>query len=167
MLGQALRLCQKAGLVKLGNVAIDGTKMKANASTHRSVDYQKISEREQHWRSEVERLLNQAQQTDQQEDQRFGVGQPADPLPDDLASAQKRLQRLQQAKTELEQEAKEQLQALGALPLRKRGRPSKGRNQPTAKGSEAAREGRSSAYELERTPLHRAVNITSSIPTRG
>src|SRR5216683_909281 len=44
---QALQLCQKAGLVKLGNVAIDGTKIKANASTHRSVDYQKISEREQ------------------------------------------------------------------------------------------------------------------------
>src|SRR5271154_4725699 len=122
---QALRLCQKAGLVKLGNVAIDGTKIKANASTHRSVGYERISEREQHWRSEVERLLNQAQQTDQQEDQRFGVGQPADPLPDDLASAQKRLQRLQQAKTELEQEAEEQLQVVGALPLRKRGRPSK------------------------------------------
>jgi hypothetical protein len=112
-------------LVKLGNVDIDGTKRKANASTHRSVDYQKISEREQHWRSEVERLLNQAQHTDQEEDQRFGVGQPADPLADDLASAQKRLQRLQQAKTELEQQATEQLQAVGALPLRKRGHPSK------------------------------------------
>src|SRR6202021_4100757 len=49
---QALGLCQKAGLVKLGNVSIDGTKIKANASTHRSMDYQKISEREQHWRSE-------------------------------------------------------------------------------------------------------------------
>jgi transposase len=123
---QALRLCQKAGLVKLGNVAIDGTKIKANASTRRSVGYEKISEREQHWRSEVERLLNQAQQTDQDEDQRYGVGQPADPLPDDLASAQKRLQRLQQARTELEQEAKEQLQAaVNDLPLRKAGRPSK------------------------------------------
>jgi transposase len=123
---QALRLCQKAGLVKLGNVAIDGSKIKANASTRRSVGYEKISEREQHWRSEVERLLNQAQQTDQDEDQRYGVGQPADPLPDDLASAQKRLQRLQQARTELEQEAKEQLQAaVNDLPLRKAGRPSK------------------------------------------
>src|SRR5271168_2969550 len=70
---QALRLCQKAGLVKLGNVAIDGTKIKANASTHRSVDYQKISEREQHWRSEVERLLKQAQRIDQEEDKRHGV----------------------------------------------------------------------------------------------
>src|SRR5450432_3928586 len=108
---QALRLCQKAGLVKLGNVSIDGTKMKANASTRRSVGYEKISQREQHWRSEVERLLKQAQQTDQGEDQRFGVGQPADPLPDALANAQKRFQRLQQARTELEQEAKEELQA--------------------------------------------------------
>jgi transposase len=123
---QALRLCQKAGLVKLGNVAIDGSKIKANASTRRSVGYEKISEREQHWRSEVERLLNQAQQTDQEEDQRFGAGQPADPLPDDLANAQKRLQRLQHAKRELEQEAKEQLQAaINDLPQRKAGRPSK------------------------------------------
>jgi transposase len=123
---QALQLCQKAGLVKLGNVAIDGTKIKANASTHRSVDYQKISEREQHWQAEVERLLNQAQQTDQQEDQSFGVSQSADSLPEDLANAQKRLQRLQQAKTELEQEAKEQLQAANdTLPVRKAGRPGK------------------------------------------
>ena len=123
---QALRLCQKAGLVKLGNVAIDGTKIKANASTHRSVDYQKICEREQHWRSEVERLLNQAQQTDQQEDQSSGVSQATDSLPKDLANAQMRLQRLQQARTELEQEAKEQLQAANdTLPVRKVGRPSK------------------------------------------
>ena len=62
-------------------------------------------------------FLNQAQQTDRQEDQTFGVGEPADPLPDDLANAQKRLQRLQQAKAELEQEAKSQLQAANdALP---------------------------------------------------
>jgi transposase len=130
---QALRLCQKARLVKLGNVAIDGTKMRANASTRRSVGYQKISEREQYWQAEVERLLNQARQTDQKEDQRFGVGQPADPLPEQLANAQKRLQRLQQAKAELEQESQEQLQAaMENLPLRKRGRPSKAEqaNQP-------------------------------------
>jgi hypothetical protein len=50
---QALKLCQKAGLVKLGNVAIDGTKVMANASTRRSVSYQKISDREQYWKNEV------------------------------------------------------------------------------------------------------------------
>ena len=76
---QALRLCQKAGLVKLGNVSIDGTKMKANASTRRSVKHERISEREQHWRAEVARLLNLAQQTDREEERRLSLdpgGQP-------------------------------------------------------------------------------------------
>jgi len=108
---QALRLCQKAGLVKLGNVSIDGTKMKANASTRRSVRYERISEREQHWRAEVARLLKQAQQTDREEERRLGLDQTANQLPDELANAQKRLERLQQAKTELEQEAQAELKA--------------------------------------------------------
>src|SRR6202521_3463404 len=56
---QALRLCQKAGLVKLGNVAIDGTKMMANASTRRSVNYQKNSERGQNWKAEMKTKLKQ------------------------------------------------------------------------------------------------------------
>lgn len=121
---QALKLCQKAGLVKLGNVAIDGTKIMANASTRRSVSYQRISDREQYWQNEVQRLLKQAQQTDKQEDQRYGQGEPAAALPDELAHAQSRLQRLQQAKAELEQEAQQQLQdATTNLPLGKRGRP--------------------------------------------
>lgn len=107
---QALRLCQKAGLVKLGNVAIDGTKIMANASTHRSVPYQKLTEREQHWKDTVDRLLQNAEQTDQEEDRQWGKGQPADPLPAELAHAQSRLERIRQAKTELEQEAKRELE---------------------------------------------------------
>jgi transposase len=123
---QALRLCQKAGLVKLGNVSIDGTKIKANASAWRSMNYQKLSEREQHWRAEVARLLSQAQQMDREEDQRVGSAQPGDRLPDELANAQKRMQRLQHAKAELEREAQAQLKAISAsLPLRKPGRPKK------------------------------------------
>jgi hypothetical protein len=102
-------MCQKAGLVKLGNVSIDGTKMKANASTRRSVRYERISEREQHWRAEVARLLKQAQQTDREEQRRLSGDQAANQLPDELANAQKRLERLQQAKAELEQEAQAQL----------------------------------------------------------
>ena len=108
---QALRLCQKAGLVKLGNVSIDGTKIKANASPRRSVKYDRISEREQHWRAEVARLLQQAQQTDREEERRLGLDQVANQLPDELANAQKRLERLQQAKAELEQEAQAELKA--------------------------------------------------------
>jgi transposase len=123
---QALRLCQKAGLVKLGNVALDGTKMKANASTRRSVGYKQLKEREQYWQGVVEGLLKQAQQTDEEEDRRFGPGQPVDPLPEELASAKGRLERIRRAKAELEKEAKEQLQAAGQNYIpRKRGRPRK------------------------------------------
>lgn len=107
---QALRLCQKAGLVKLGNVAIDGTKMMANASTRRSVPYKKLSEREQYWKETVDRLLAQAQRTDEQEDQQWGKGQPDD-LPPELAHAKDRLERLREAKAELEREAQQQLEA--------------------------------------------------------
>jgi len=109
---QALRLCQKAGLVKLGNVAIDGTKILANASTRRSVPYQKLKEREQYWKETVDRLLADAQQADEEENRRYGVGQPADPLPANLAHAKSRLAAIREAKEALEQEAKEQLEAL-------------------------------------------------------
>lgn len=107
---QALQLCQKAGLVKLGHVAIDGTKIMANASQHRSVSHKKLSEREQYWKETVDRLLAEAERTDQQEDQQWGKGQPSD-LPPELAHAEKRLERLREAKAELEREAKEQLEA--------------------------------------------------------
>jgi hypothetical protein len=107
---QALQLCQKAGLVKLGNVSIDGTKMMANASTRRSVPYQKLSEREQYWKETVDRLLQEAQRTDQQEDQQWGKGGLSD-LPPELAHAKDRLERLRRAKEELEREAKQQLEA--------------------------------------------------------
>jgi len=81
----------------------------ANASTRRSVSYEKLTEREQYWKETVERLLAQAQETDEQEDQRWGKGLPADALPDALAHAQSRLERLRQAKTELEREAQQRL----------------------------------------------------------
>ena len=122
---QALRLCEKAGLVKLGNVAIDGTKILANASTKRSATHQKLSERERYWEAAVERLLAEAQRTDEQEDQRFGKGQPADPLPEELASAQSRLERIRQAKAELEKEAQQELESAKVNHIGKRGRPTK------------------------------------------
>jgi transposase len=128
---QALRLCQQAGLVKLGNVAIDGTKIMANASTRRSVPYQKLCERERYWQQVVDRLLSEAQRTDEQEDWRYGKGQPTDPLPAELAHAQSRMERLRQAKAELEREAQQRLEELQRIaPSRKRGRPPKGANPP-------------------------------------
>jgi hypothetical protein len=122
---QALRLCEKAGLVKLGNVAIDGTKILANASTRRSLTHQKLGEREQYWETTVQRLLADAQQTDEREDQRVGKGQPADPLPEELAHAQTRLERIRRAKAELEKEAQQELEAAEVNHIGKRGRPTK------------------------------------------
>lgn len=65
---QALRLCEKAGLVKLGHVAIDGTKLKANASKHKAMSYERMHEKEKELQEEVEKLLAQAAQTDAAED---------------------------------------------------------------------------------------------------
>ena len=111
---QALQLCQKAGLVKLGTVAIDGTKMLANASPGRSVPPAKLSEREQYWQATVERLLAEAEAVDAQEDRQWGKGRRGEELPAELAEAQSRLERLRRAKAELEEEARQQLEAARA-----------------------------------------------------
>jgi transposase len=67
---QALRLCQKAGLVKLGHVAIDGTKLQANASAHKSMSYGKLSEQEQYWGQQVDELLRRACEVDHEEERK-------------------------------------------------------------------------------------------------
>lgn len=105
---QALRLCQKAGLVRLGHVAIDGTKIRAAASSARSLKHAQLSEREEYWKSTIQSLLEQAAATDEAEDRRWGRGQSERSLPAELAHAEARLQRLQQAKRELEEEAAKQ-----------------------------------------------------------
>jgi transposase len=137
---QALRLCRQAGLVKLGTLAIDGTKVKAQASERRSMRLQQIRQEEQRLHALTEQLLEQAAQTDADEDAQWGKGQPAEALPLELADAQKRLQRLRQAKQELEEEAKQQLaEAEAACPARQRGRPPRGT--PTkSPGSRSERE---------------------------
>ena len=104
---QALRLCEKAGLVKLGHVAIDGTKLKANASKHKAMSYDRMQEKEKQLREEVEKLLAQAAQVDAEEDTQYGKGKPGDELPAELARRESRLQKIAAAKADLEQEARE------------------------------------------------------------
>jgi len=108
---QALQLCEKAGLVKLGHVAIDGTKMKANASKHKAMSYDRMNEKEKKLREEVEKLLAQAAQTDATEDERYGKGQRGDDLPAELARRESRLKKIAEAKAALEQEARERAMA--------------------------------------------------------
>ena len=104
---QALLLCQKAGLVKLGHVAIDGTKIKANASKHKAMSYARMTETEQRLKREIGALLKQAEDVDAAEDARYGKGQRGDELPEELARRESRLKKIAQAKAELEQEARE------------------------------------------------------------
>ncbi len=104
---QALRLCQKAGLVKLGHVAFDGTKVKAAASKHKAMSHKRMLAEEQRLQSEVKALMARADAADAQEDGRYGPGQDAEDLPAELQRRESRLARIQEAKAALEQEARE------------------------------------------------------------
>ena len=103
---QVLHLCQKAGLVKLGHVALDGTKVKANASKHKAMSYQRMQETEARLQREVEALLRQAEQVDAEEDGRYGKGKRGDEIPEELKRRETRLAKIRAAKAELEAEAR-------------------------------------------------------------
>ena len=111
---QVLRLCQAAGLVKLGHVALDGTKVKANASKHKAMSYGRMAGAEQKLEEEVQALLAQAAAVDRTEDARYGQGQRGDELPAELARRESRLRKIREAKAALEQEAKEEAEATAA-----------------------------------------------------
>lgn len=104
---QVLQLCERAGLVKLGHVAIDGTKIKANASKYQSMTYSGLSEAEQRLTAEVERLLAEAERVDQAEDELYGPDKRGDELPAELRDRESRLRRIRELKAELEREARE------------------------------------------------------------
>lgn len=103
---QVLQLCVKAGLVKLGHVALDGTKMKANASKHKAMSYERMKRQEKELTQKVEELLRQAEARDALDGQKYGKGRRGDELPEDLRHAESRLAKIRAAKAELEAEAK-------------------------------------------------------------
>ena len=104
---QVLQLCQAAGLVKLGHVALDGTKIKANASRHKAMSYARMADTEQRLHEEVRRLLDEAERVDAAEDAEFGPGRRGDELPADLARRETRLTKIRALKAALEQEAQD------------------------------------------------------------
>jgi transposase len=102
---QVLKLAEKAGLVKLGHVALDGTKIKANASKHKAMSYERMKKREAELQAEVDRWLEAAEAVDADEDRLYG-DKRGDEMPDWVADKQKRLEKIRAAKAELEAEAK-------------------------------------------------------------
>ncbi len=113
---QGLRLCRQAGLVKLGRVAIDGTKIKANASKHKAMSYGRMRTQEAALEQEVRDLLCQAEAADQEDDRRYGPDRRGDELPAELARRESRLQKIREAKAALEAEARRQAEAEGRPP---------------------------------------------------
>lgn len=103
---QVVKMAQQAGLVKLGVVAVDGTKIKANASKHKAMSYQRMIENEQKLEKEIAEILERAQSVDTDEDRRYGTDKLGDELPRELARRESRLATIQRAKAALEEEAR-------------------------------------------------------------
>lgn len=105
LFGQVLGLCRSAGLARLGHVALDGTKMKANASRHRAMSYERMLKREAELVAEVEAWLAEAEAVDAREDHEHGVERRGDEMPAWVANKQQRLAKIREAKVALEAEA--------------------------------------------------------------
>jgi transposase len=142
---QVLQLCERAGLVKLGHVALDGSKIKANASKHKAMSYGHMKKREKELEGEVRRWLQAAEAADAEEDKAFGRDKRGDKLPDWVADKQKRLARIRQAKAALEAEAKEaaaakaKQEAAAEAQRQAEGRKKPGKKAKPARGEPAAK----------------------------
>jgi transposase len=105
---QILRLCQQAGIVKLGHVALDGTKVKANASKHKAMSYGGMKKKKEELEKEIDELLKNAQAVDKEEDKKYGKGKKGWDLPDELKRRETRLEKIKAAMSALEEEAEQQ-----------------------------------------------------------
>jgi transposase len=117
---QVLKIALEAGAMKIGRVALDGTKVKANASKHKAMSYDRMQEKEKQLRAEVKQLLEQAEAADAEEDKRYGKELRGDELPSELQRRQSRLNKIREAKRALEARAREKAAAEGADPRQAR-----------------------------------------------
>ncbi len=125
---QVLRLCQRAGLVTLGHIALDGTKLKANASKHKAMSYERMVKEEARLQAEVAALLRQAEAADARDDARYGPDRTGEELPTELAFRDSRLQKIREAKAALEHEARAAAAQAGPrAPQDAQARPRRGR----------------------------------------
>jgi transposase len=118
---QALSLCQAAGMVKLGRIALDGTKLRANASRRKAMSYARMSAKEKILAQEVSDLLAEAEAIDKAEDATFGKNRRGDELPEELRRRETRLAAIREAKQALEDQARERAQAEAEQKARDKG----------------------------------------------
>jgi transposase len=113
---QVLKIALEAGAMKVGRVAVDGTKVKANASKHKAMSYDRMKEKEAQLRAEVKQLLEQAEAADAAEDEEYGKEQRGDELPAELQRRETRIRKIREAKRAVEQRARDKAVAEGADP---------------------------------------------------
>lgn len=111
LFGQVLRLCREAGLVKLGHVALDGTKIRANASRHKAMSYDRMKKAEAELTSQIAALLERAERADQEEDEKFGLGNRGWDLPAEFQRRASRLLKIKEAMAALEFQARAEAEA--------------------------------------------------------
>jgi hypothetical protein len=145
---QILRLCQIAGMVSLGHVALDGTKVKANASKHKAMSHERMLRAEKELEKEINALIRKAEILDAQEDRKYGKGNLGSELPDELRHKQGRLARIRQARKEMEAET-------AAAAARQRQEEAE---KARAKAAAAAESG---APATEQAELHRKAEATA------
>ena len=105
MFTQVLHLCQESNLVKLRHVALDGTKVKANASKHKAMSYGRMKQKKSELEAEVRRYFAEAEATDAAEDELYGKGNRGDELPEEFRHPETRLKAIKAALAEIEAEA--------------------------------------------------------------
>lgn len=125
---QVLGMALKAGAIKLGRVALDGSKVKANASKHKAMSYERMTKQERQIRKEVRELLKKAEREDAREDKLYGRDRSGDELPEELRRRETRLAKIREAKRALEEEAKEKAKAEGKDPKKAKPEDKKQRN---------------------------------------
>ena len=136
---QMLELCMSAGLVKLTHVAIDGTKMKANASKHKAMSAERMEKTEVKLTAEIDAMFAQAEQTDAAEDTAYGAGNPEPGLNPEWARRDGRREKIRAALAALKQESGQ----ARASDLRQQ-----------------AEQLRTTAQDTTRSPKNRAANAT-------
>ena len=107
LFSQVLKLCGEAGLVKLGHVALDGTKIQANASKHKGMSYGRMKKAEKRLQAQIRTWFESAEAADAEEDARYGSDRRGDELPEWVADKQRRLEKIREAKAALEERARE------------------------------------------------------------
>ncbi|MEX2659183.1 MAG: IS1182 family transposase [Acidimicrobiales bacterium] len=118
---ESLLLCRKAGLVRMGRVALDGSKVRANASRRKAMSYKRMTEREADLARQIDDMMAEAEATDTAEDERFGPDGRDDDLPGEMARRESRLVKIRKAKADLEAEAAARAAAKAEERSRRRG----------------------------------------------